>query len=257
MNIFVFLKQVPDTEARIRVNGDGTDIVTEDMTFIDSPYDEFAVEQALLTAEANEGTNVTVVTIGPERADQALRDNLAKGAHAAVRIKSDEFGKYDALTTAKVIAGFLKDKEYDLLLFGNKSYGADNALVPSMVAALLDVPQVNLVTKIDLDGGKIKAERQVEGMVEVVETAAPCVVSAQKGLNEPRMKSLKGIMQAKKKEIPVVEAGELIDADVKAGLVIKSLTAPPAKSAGKKFEGEAADAAEELVKFLKDEVKAV
>lgn len=258
MNIFVFVKQVPDTEARIKIDSARTDINTEDVTFTDSPFDEFAVEQALLIAEANEGSNVTVVTIGPERAKQILRDNLAKGVHEAVHIESDEYGNYDSLTTAKIIAAFLKDKEYDLVLLGNRAYGSDNSLVPSMTAALLDVGQINLVVKMDVDGGKIRAERQVEGMTEIVEAEMPCVVSAQKGLNEPRMKSLKGIMAAKKKEIPTVSVGDLLGSDdLSNGIVIQKLEIPPAKAAGKKIEGEPEEAATELVNLLKNELKVV
>lgn len=259
MDIFVFIKQVPDTEARIRINKDGTGINTEDVTFMDSPYDEYAVEQAILLSESNPGTTVTAVTIGPERASSLLRDNLAKGINEAIHIKTDEYGEYDALTTARIIASFLKDKKYDLLLFGNKAYGSDNSLVPSMVAGILDIAQVNLVTNMEINGKMIKAERQVEGMTEVVEAAIPCLISAQKGLNQPRMKSLKGIMAAKKKEIPALIIDELgLSADsLKPGIKITGISSPPAKAEGRKIEAEPEQAASELYKYLKNEIKVI
>jgi electron transfer flavoprotein beta subunit len=258
MNIFVFVKHVPDTEARIKIDSSGKNIATADITFMDSPYDEFAVEQALLLAEASEGSVVTAVTIGPEEAKQLLRDNLAKGVNEVAHINSDKYGQFDALTTAKIIAAFLKDKEYDLILFGNKAYGADNSLVPSMVAGLLDIAQVNLVTKMDISGTTVKAERQVEGMTEMMEASMPCVISAQKGLNEPRMKSLKGIMAAKKKEIASISVGDVIpESELAMGIEVLSLQNPPAKEGGKKFEGEPADAATELFNYMREEIKIV
>jgi electron transfer flavoprotein beta subunit len=259
VNIYVFVKQVPDTEARIRIDGKGTGITSEDITFMDSPYDEFAVEEAIKTAEANPGSTVTSVTIGPERATALLRDNIAKGVNEAVHILTDEFGDFDALSTAKIIAAFLKDKQYDLIFFGNKAYGSDNSLVPSMTAALLNIPAVNIVVKLKIDGNKVIAERQVEGMTEVVEAPMPCLISAQKGLNEPRIKSLKGIMASKKKEIPTVTLDKLgIDAgSLKKGMNVVKMSAPQSKSKGKIVELEPEAAAKELADYLQNQLKMI
>jgi electron transfer flavoprotein beta subunit len=259
VNIYVFVKQVPDTEARIRIDGKRTGIVTEDVSFMDSPYDEFAVEEAIKTAEAHPGSTVTSVTIGPERAAALLRDNIAKGVNEAVHILTDEFGDFDALSTAKIIAAFLKDKQYDLLFFGNKAYGSDNSLVPSMTAALLNIPAVNIVVKLKIEGNKIIAERQVEGMTEVVEASMPCLISAQKGLNEPRIKSLKGIMASKKKEIPTITPDKLgINAnDLKKSIKVINMSAPQTKSKGKIIELEPEAAAKELTDYLKNELKMI
>lgn len=259
MNIFVFVKQVPDTEARIRVNSQSNGIVTDDITFMDSPYDEYAVEEAIKISESNPGSTVTAVTIGPERAVSLLRDNLAKGVNEAVHIKTDEYGDYDALTTSKIIATFLKDKKYDLIFFGNKAYGSDNSLVPSMTAALLNIPIVNITVKMKIESGKVIAERQVEGMNEVVEASMPCIISAQKGLNEPRIKSLKGIMAAKKKEIPTVSIDQLgLNKDnLKKGLNLVAISSPQAKSKGKIIELEPEAAAKELANYLKNELKVI
>jgi electron transfer flavoprotein beta subunit len=259
MNIFVFVKQVPDTEARIRVNSQSNGIVSDDITFMDSPYDEYAVEEAIKTAEGNPGSTVTAVTIGPERAVSLLRDDLAKGVNEAFHIKTDDYGDYDALTTSKIIAAFLKDKKYDLIFFGNKAYGSDNSLVPSMTAALLNIPAINITVKMKIEGGKVVAERQVEGMTEIVEAQMPCVISAQKGLNEPRIKSLKGIMAAKKKEIPTLTIDKLglNTDDLKKGLNLLNISAPQAKSKGKIIELEPEAAAKELADYLKNELKMI
>lgn len=259
MNIYVFVKQVPDTEARIRVNSQGNGIVTDEITFMDSPYDEYAVEEAIKTAENNPGSTVTAVTIGPDRSVSLLRDDLAKGVNEAVHIKTDEFGDNDALTTAKIIAAFLKDKQYDLIFFGNKAYGSDNSLVPSMAASLLNIPILNVVVKLKIDGKKAAAERQVEGMTETVEAQMPCAISAQKGLNEPRIKSLKGIMAAKKKEIPVITPDQLgLDSKSLAkGLNLIKMTPPQLKSKGKIVESEPEVAAKELADYLKNELKLI
>jgi electron transfer flavoprotein beta subunit len=257
MNIYIFVKHVPDTEARIRIDKSGKDINREDITFTDSPYDEYAVEQALLLAEADENITTTVVTIGKESAESLLRDNLAKGINEATLIHTDEYGEYDALSTSRIIAAYMKDKKYDLLLFGNKAYGSDNALVPSMVAALLDISQINLVVNMNIKSGKIEAERQIEGMSEKVEASMPCLISAQKGLNEPRMKSLKGIMAAKKKEIPRVTLDDLSLSkdELKISTTIEKLEMPPEKAGGKIFEGEPEDGAKALVDYFKNEMK--
>ena len=260
MNIFVFVKRVPDTESKIRINRETDRIIEEDLKYVLSPYDEYAVEEGLRIREAN-GGKVTVVSVGSEESFIILKKCLAMGADEALLLKDEISETYDGLRTAKIIARALEKKfsDYNLLLFGKQSVGADNAQIPSMVAALLELPQVNVVTKLEIDGNKGVAHREIEGALEKVTFSLPSVISAQKGLNEPRYETLKGIMAAKKKEIPVLsfEDLELKEEDITSGLEIVKMESPPERQAGKIIEEEPEGAAKKLVEFLRQEAKVI
>lgn len=260
MNIFVFVKRVPDTESKIRISPDGKRINEEGLTFILSPYDEYAVEEALRLKEA-QGGQVTAISVGPQEAAVVLKKCLAMGADEAVLVKDSASETYDGLRTAKIIAQLMKTKfsSYSLLLFGKQSVGADNAQVPSMVAGLLGLPQVNVVTKLQIEGKKGTALREIEGAHEKVSFPLPAVLSAQKGLNEPRYETLKGIMMAKRKEIPVIELDEtgLSEEVLNPRLEVVKLETPPAKQAGKIIDDSPEEAAKKLVAFLHEEAKII
>src|SRR5512137_614760 len=210
MNIVVFVKRVPDTESRIRIQHETRTIVEDGLNFVISPYDEYAVEEALRIKEAKGGT-VRVVAVGRDEAATVLRKCLAMGADEAFLVKDDSPETYDGLRTARIIARAVERRfaGADLLLFGKQSVGADNGQVPAMVAELLGLPQATVVTKLEVGGPAATALREVEGGTEKVALALPAVVTAQKGLNEPRYETLKGIMAAKKKDVPVVRLDEL------------------------------------------------
>jgi len=260
LNLFVFVKRVPDTESKIKINHDTNTINEEGLNFVLSPYDEYAVEEALRIREAK-GGKVTVFSVASEQGQTILKKCLAMGADDAVLIKDDTGETFDALRTAKIIAKVLKTKhtDYDLLLFGKQSVGADSGQVPSMVAAMLDLPQVNVVTKLDIEGNAGTAQREIEGAREKVSFALPAVISAQKGLNEPRYETLKGIMAAKRKEIPVVALEELnFEPDeLKTQLELTKMESPPVREAGKIVEDEPAQAAKKLVEFLRQDAKVI
>jgi len=260
MNVVVFMKRVPDTESRIRIDREMKSVVEEGLNFIISPYDEYAVEEALRLREAK-GGKVTVVALGPDEAATTLRKALAMGADEAVLIKDDRKETYDPLRVARVLAAFVKAKaaDADLLLFGRMSVGSDNASVPSMVAEILDYPQANVVTKLEIDGREAVAHREIEGALEKISFSLPAVVSAQKGLNEPRYETLKGIMAAKKKPVPVVTIAEL---GLEAGTAephveVLEMELPAAKQAGKTIPGTPEEAARELLRLLRTEAKAL
>ncbi len=200
MNILVFVKRVPDTESKIKIGPDGKGIVEEGLNFIISPYDEYAVEEALRLREAK-GGKVTAISVGQEGALLVLRKCLAMGADEAVLLKDTTPESFDGLKTAAAISSFIKQRfpDFDLLLFGKQSFGADNGQVPAMVAEFLGVPQVNVVVKLTMEGREGVAFREIEGAQEKVVFSLPAVISAQKGLNEPRYETLKGIMAAKKR----------------------------------------------------------
>jgi len=260
LNIYIFIKRVPDTESKIRINHENNAVIEEGLKFVLSPYDEYAVEEGLRLREAN-GGQVTVVSVGTEEAIVILKKCLAMGADEAILVKDDEPETYDSLRISKIIAQTVKKKfpEFDLLLLGKQSVGADNAQVPTMVAEFLDLPQVNVVTKLEIEGNKGTAYREIEGALEKVEFTLPAVISAQKGLNEPRYETLKGIMAAKKKEIPVLALNDLDlkTEELKPQLEIVKMESPPPRKAGKVIEGEPAEAAQKLVKLLRNEAKVI
>lgn len=260
MNIYVFVKRVPDTESKIRINHENKAVIEEGLSFVLSPYDEYAVEEGLRLREAN-GGQVTVVSVGTDEAIVILKKCLAMGADEAILVKDDEPETYDSLRISKIIAQTVKKKfpEYDLLLLGKQSVGADNAQVPTMVAEFLALPQANVVTKLEIEGNKGTAYREIEGALEKVEFTLPAVISAQKGLNEPRYETLKGIMAAKKKEIPVLTLNDLdLKAEeLKPQLEIVKMESPPPRKAGKVIEGEPAEAAKKLVELLRNEAKVI
>ncbi|MCX7974748.1 MAG: electron transfer flavoprotein subunit beta/FixA family protein [Candidatus Aminicenantes bacterium] len=260
MNLLVFVKRVPDTESKIRIAPDGQGIVEEGLNFIISPYDEYAVEEALRLREAK-GGKVTVVCVGKEEALLILRKCLAMGADEALLIKDSAPESFEGLRVAAAIASLVKQRfpNFDLLLFGKQSFGADNAQVPAMVAELLGIPQVNVVVKLIIEGRNGVAYREIEGALEKVVFSLPAVISAQKGLNEPRYETLKGIMAAKKKEIPIIPIDELgISEDfLTPKMEIIKLEMPPTKKAGRIIQLPPEEAAKEIVRFLREEAKII
>lgn len=246
MKILVSLKQVPDTETKVKVAADGKSMDQSDIKWITSPFDEYALEEAIQLKESK-GAEVTVVSLGGDSVKDVLRNALALGADNAVLLKSDAT---DPLAVATAIAAYAKDQSFDLIMVGNKGVGGDNASVGPMIAELLGIAQANVIIKLDIGEGTFHAEREIEGGTEVIEGNLPAVITAQKGLNEPRYASLKGIMGAKKKTILEVEAAPAVGATS-----VTALTVPPARAEGRKLEGEAAQQASALFTALKDEAK--
>ncbi|MCX6559439.1 MAG: electron transfer flavoprotein subunit beta/FixA family protein [Candidatus Aminicenantes bacterium] len=260
MNIVVFVKRVPDTESRIRLQHETASVVEEGLNFIISPNDEYAIEESLRLREA-QGGKVTAVSLGGDESLIVLRKCLAMGVDEALLIKDDRKETYDGLRVARILAAAVRTRwaDADLLLFGRLSVGADNAQVPAMTAELLGWPQATVVIKLLIEGRSGTALREIEGAVEKVAFLLPAVVSAQKGLNEPRYETLKGIMAAKKKTIPAVTPAELgLSAEDIAPLVdVLGLETPPAKAGGRMIGGTPEEAARELVRLLRDEAKVI
>ena len=260
MNILVCVKRVPDTESRIRIQLETKSIAEDGLNFVISPYDEYAVEEALKLREAKGGT-VRVVSVGKDAAVAVLRKCLAMGADEAFLVKDDSPETYDGLRTARIIARAVERKfaGADLLLFGKQSVGADNSQVPAMVAELLGLPQATVVTKLEVEGTSATALREIEGGMEKVVLSLPAVITAQKGLNEPRYETLKGIMAAKKKDIPVVKLEELdLGPDELASQVeVTGLDVPAQRQAGKILKGDPIETARELVRLLRAEAKVI
>lgn len=259
MKIIVCIKQVPDTTTRVRVAPEGRGIVENDVSWIVGPYDEFAIEEALKIKEAK-GGEVILVSLGPDRVQSALRTGLAMGADSAVHLKDPLFDTTDTLGTARALAAAIKAlAPFDLVLTGQQGVGGDHSQIPGLLAEMLDVPQVTVAVKIEVQDGKAVVEREVEGAHETWETSLPAVISAQKGLNEPRYASLKGIMAAKKKPVDLKDAAAVgLDAAVLAPRVkIAALSIPPDRPPVKMIEGDPATQAKELLRLLHDEAKVI
>jgi electron transfer flavoprotein beta subunit len=255
----VCIAQVPDTESRIKIGAGSKQIDEAGIKFIVSPYDEHALEAAILLKPA-QGGDVTVISFGPDRVQGALRECLARGATKAMHIKGDT-ASADALGIAKVLAAAIKTIPHDAVFFGKQGVGTDNSLVGPMVAELLGYPQINVVTHLEVADNKIKAHREIESAEEIIEAPLPAVITAQKGLNEPRYASLKGIMAAKKIAIDTKSTSDLglEDGDIyNARVTIVSIELPPEKSSGRKIEGtDPAAAAKEILKYIREEAKAL
>ncbi|MFQ5844861.1 MAG: electron transfer flavoprotein subunit beta/FixA family protein [Planctomycetota bacterium] len=247
MDLIVCMKRVPDSAARIQIAADGKSIETGSLEHVISPYDEMALERALQLQEEH-GGSVTVACLGPAAATKEIRQALAMGAGQAVHLRNDA-GYRDPLTTASLLADALRGRPYDLLLFGRQSIDADNSAVGVMVAGLLGLPAVTLATKIEIADGRVVVHREAEGGTEVVEVALPVVVTAQRGLAEPRYPSIKGIMQAKKKPVEEIDA---TSADITVEL--ERLDPPPERTGGR-IVGEGVEAVPELVRLLRSEAK--
>ncbi len=259
MKIAVCVKQVPDTETRVRIAPDGKGIVESDVNWIASPYDEFAIEEALRIKESKGGGEVVVVSVGPDRVQSTLRNGLAMGADSALHLKDAAFDGLDPLGTARVLAAAIKGLGADLVLTGQQGVGGDHSQIPGLLAELLDLPQVTMAVKIELGEGKARVEREVEGAHEVWETSLPAVISAQKGLNEPRYASLKGIMASKKKPLEVKDAAALgLDAAALAPRsAVAAMELPPARQAVRMIEGDADTQVKELLRLLHEEAKVI
>lgn len=260
MKIAVCIKAVPDTEARIQIASDKTNIEVGGIKFIASPYDEFAIEEALKLKEKHGGETVAF-SVGGAEATEVLRDSLARGIDSAVHIQDAQLVNLDPLSTAKVLAAAIKDGGFDVVACGWQGVGGDNSQVPSMLAELLNWPQVNVITKFEIEGGNFKAQREIEGAHETVEGPLPVVISAQKGLNEPRYPSIKGVMAARRKEIATKDAAALglsgTVGTAQAKMKVRELQAPPARPQGRILEGETDDKVKTLVNLLRTEAQVI
>lgn len=248
MKLAVCINHVPDTATKINVAADGKNIDKTGVTFIISPYDEFAVEECLRLKEKN-GGDVTAVSLGGDTHKETLRKALAMGVDKAVLLKDD--APRDSFATAQALSAYLKELNPDVVFFGKQSVDYDNGAVGVMVAEMLGLPSVTVCVKLDVAGGKAVAEREIEGGREVVETTLPAVFTAQKGLNEPRYPSLKGIMAAKSKPIEERPASPV---QGKTEMIV--MQKPPAKAAGK-IVGTDVSAVPELVRLLHEEAKVI
>lgn len=260
MKIVVCVKQVLDTAAKIRIKEGRVD--AEGVPRILNPYDEFAVEEALLLRDKFPGSEITLITLGPESSRDALKTGLAMGADKAIHLHDPVFNELDNQGVARVLAQSIGATSFDLVLCGRQAVDDDMAGVGPALAMSLNIPLVSVVTQLKISDARVATiTRQIEGGSETIEAPLPVLVTCQKGLNVPRLPSLKGIMAAKKKEVSVLDA-KTVGFDPQhpdsANRVRQvDLSLPPARKKGRILAGSPEETARELVKILREEEKVV
>ena len=256
MNILVLVKQVPDTETKIKIASDKKSIEKSDIKWVINPYDEFAIEQALKTKETLKTGTVTVVSMGPDRTVDALRTAIAMGADNACHIKADQ--ELDTYLVSKALVEVIKKENAQLVFSGKQGIDDDQAATFGYVAELLGWPSASMVIKCDVSTDKVAVHREVEGGTRfAIEMPLPAVVAVDKGINTPRYASLPGIMKAKKKEIKTYSLADLGLGSETPKTSVSDFALPPERQAGKKLSGDAATQVKELVKLLREEAKVI
>jgi electron transfer flavoprotein beta subunit len=248
MKIVVCVNHVPDTETKVKIGPDQKSIDKTGVNFMLNPYDEFAVEEGLRLKEKF-GGEITAISLGSDAHKETLRKALAMGVEKAILLKDDSVR--DSYGVAKALAEELKTLAPDIVLVGKQSIDYDNAQVGTLLAEMLGMASVSVVVKLTIENGNVLCEREIEGGHETVESKLPCVIQAQRGLNEPRYPSLKGIMAAKTK--PILEKPA---APAEMRVVPIEMRKPPAKAAGK-ILGSDKSAVPELVRLLHEEAKVI
>jgi electron transfer flavoprotein beta subunit len=236
MKIVVCVKQVPDSWAEKTLRPTDHTLDRESVDAVMNELDEYAVEEALRLQEAH-GGEVVVLSMGPSQTSDTIRKALSMGADAGVHIVDDALHGSDALATSAALAGALKDRGADLVLFGSESTDARMSVVPAMVAERLGLPQLTFASQVSVEGGSVTTHRVTEGGYDVVTAALPAVVSVVEKINEPRYPSFKGIMAAKKKPVETLDVAALgLGADqvglAAAWSVVEEAAARPPKSKG-------------------------
>ncbi|MEP0814369.1 MAG: electron transfer flavoprotein subunit beta/FixA family protein [bacterium] len=260
MKIAVLVKEVPNTEARPRVEGGR--VSREGIAYIVNPYDEYAVEEAIRKAEAIPGTETLFVTVGGAGERKNLLNLLAMGIDRAILVNLPHMEGANPRGTAKILARILEGEKPDLILAGKQGVDYDYGQTPIFVAQYLGLPHVSMVTKLEINDSSALCERQVDDGIEVVEVALPAVLTIEKGINEPRYPSLKGIMGAKKKPFDEKTLNDLdLEAEVadpnESQIEFVGAALPPTRQAGRILKGEPSEVVKELVQALRNEAKVI
>lgn len=256
MDIIVPIKQVPDT-AEVEIDPETGTLIRDGVEAIVNPFDENAIEAALQLREEHSG-RVTVITMGPAQAEDALRQGIAMGADDAYLLSDKRFAGADTLATSYTLARAVRYiGHFDLIICGKQAFDGDTGQVPPGLAEHLGIPQLMYAIDIEIHGQQVRARRMVGDHFEVTETPMPCLLSVVKHINEPRHAGLKGVMKARKTEIPVLTADE-INADAERCGILGSATsvietfAPTHEHKTKRLEGDVSEMARDLVSHLRD-----
>jgi electron transfer flavoprotein beta subunit len=256
MNIVVSIKQVPDT-TEVRIDPATNTLVREGVPSIINPFDENAIECGLQLVEKH-GGKVTVITMGPPQAQQALKDALAMGADEAILVSDRAFAGSDTLATSYTLAQTIKKLgDYDLIICGKQAFDGDTAQVGPGLAEHLQIPQVTYAIDLEVDGKKARVKRLLSDRFEIVETRLPCLITVVKQMNEPRHASLRNVMKARKKEIPTWTAADIGADEGRCGLNgsptnVVRVFAPQRHTQGERLEGEIPEMVAALVSKLRE-----
>ena len=260
MKILVCMKQVPQKDAPLKLNAGGT-WIREDVSYEVNDPDAYALEEALRQKEKN-GGEVVVITAGPARAQQVLREALAKGADRAIHLEDDAFISFDALNMARALAAVIKTESFDLIFTGLQSDDYGYAQTGVILAEQLGIPHATIVMQIESSGGGIRVKRELEaGYFQFVEMPIPAVLAIQSGINKLRYATLLGIKQAKNKPLRKVTLAEL-QAAIPAGAAgnlqkIERLYVPQKTKNTEFIQGTPAEAARTIVEKLRNEVRVI
>lgn len=263
MRICTVIKQVPDSNATIKVLADGSGIDLASVKLVPDPFDEMGVELAIqLREKGRDVSEIVALTLGPDKAGEVLRTALAMGADKGVHINDDKLVSNNEVFSAFVVAEAIKkDAEgFDLVICGKQTIDLDAGTFGPALAEFLGWPHVGAVTALDFsdDGKRFTARRRIEGAEEVVECDLPALLTVEKGLVEARYPSLPNLMKAKKKPVGVLTSADIPGEDAaEAGTYFDSLSPPPPKPDCTFIEGEPAEMAKELVRRLREEAKVV
>jgi len=264
MRIIAITRQVPDSNAVIKVKPDGSGIELAGVKLVMDPFDEFAIEKAVRLKESRKDVEeVVAMCVGPAKAGETLRTALAIGADRAIHVEDAELDSPNELFMAAVMAAAIKKdaKNYDLVLVGKQAIDWDSGQSGPALAEYLGLPHVGAVTNLEVseDGKSVQANRRIEGAEEVVECQLPAVITAEKGLNEVRYPTLPNLMKAKKKPMEVWKAADLPEVDMggKGSTELVKMSPLPERPPCKVLEGEPEDMARELATLLRNEAKVV
>ena len=257
MNIVVCLKQTFDTEAKITLDSGGK-IDEAGVKLVINPYDEFAIEEALKLREKF-GGEVTLVSVGGERAQEALRTGFAMGADKGVLVTDPALDSPDEWMAAEVLAKAISGLEYDIILSGRIAVDDGSSQVAVRTADALGIPSVSSIIELSVEADKAVVKREIDGGTETVEVSLPAFLTAQKGLNIPRLPSMAGIMKAKSKELKKLSLTDigLDHAALTRKMSVPKFSLPTPRNGGKVVPGDAASAACELARLLREEAKVI
>jgi electron transfer flavoprotein beta subunit len=253
MNIVVLVKQVPDSGTQRSLDPSDNTVARATADNVVNEIDEYAIEEALLVKEA-QGGEVTVLTVGPGSATDAIRKALSMGADKAVHVQDDAVHGSCAIQTSAVLAAALQQMEYDIVLMGATSTDGQMGVMPALLSERLGIPQVSGAQKLTIEGQTVKVERQTDGGYWALEAPLPAIVSTWDTINEPRYPSFKGIMAAKKKPVEIKSLADLgVDASsvglATATSAVVDFAGRPPKGEGVKVTDDG-NGAQELVGFL-------
>lgn len=254
MKILVPIKRVVDFNVRVRVKTDGSGMELANVKMSINPFDEIAVEEAVRLKEAGKASEIIVVSIGPDKAQEQIRTAMAVGADRGILVKTDapiDLGGVEPLSVAKILKALAEREKPDLIIMGKQSIDDDSGQTGQMLAALLGWPQATFASKVESASGALTVTREVDGGLETLEVKLPAVVTTDLRLNEPRYAKLPDIMKAKKKDLEIIEPSAL-GVDCTPRLQLLKVSDPPVRKGGGKVAS-----VDELIDKLKNEAKVI